>query len=222
MKRSLVGISIFLVCLELPGQNFRLNMNCGYGLYQLNDLKDFQFDLKEYYSQLPIEMTEQFPGYSNYSVSGEIYLNPDNIIGINGTFYTTGARNHVKDYSGEYKLDMPLNGYRIGLQYQNILYKFNKINLYAQFKGGITLSTFKLKESFIIYNVYSTSSNATFKSIPFFVEPSLGFFYHIINRTRANNINVISLAIEEEGMECYLNRLVYLNDKILKIRDSFI
>jgi KaiC/GvpD/RAD55 family RecA-like ATPase len=48
------------------------------------------------------------------------------------------------------------------------------------------------------------------------------FFYHIINRTRANNINVISLAIEEEGMECYLNRLVYLNDKILKIRDSFI
>ncbi len=48
------------------------------------------------------------------------------------------------------------------------------------------------------------------------------FFYHIINRTRAKDINVISLAIEEEGMECYLNRLIYLNDKILKIRDSFI
>ena len=48
------------------------------------------------------------------------------------------------------------------------------------------------------------------------------FFYHIINRTRAKDINTISLAIEEEGMESYLNRLVYLNDKILKIRDSFI
>ena len=48
------------------------------------------------------------------------------------------------------------------------------------------------------------------------------FFYHIINRTRANNINAISIAIEEEGMEGYLNRLIYLNDKILKIRDSFI
>lgn len=48
------------------------------------------------------------------------------------------------------------------------------------------------------------------------------FFYHIINRTRAKEINTISLAIEEEGMECYLNRLVYLNDKILKIKDSFI
>ena len=48
------------------------------------------------------------------------------------------------------------------------------------------------------------------------------FFYHIINRTRTKNINTISLAIEEEGLEKYLNRLIYLNDKILKVRDSFI
>lgn len=48
------------------------------------------------------------------------------------------------------------------------------------------------------------------------------FFYHIINRTRAKDIHTISLAIEEEGLENYLNRLIYLNDKILKIRDSFI
>jgi KaiC/GvpD/RAD55 family RecA-like ATPase len=47
------------------------------------------------------------------------------------------------------------------------------------------------------------------------------FFYHISNRTRARNIHVISLAIEEEGME-KLNKLIYLNDKILKVRDSFI
>lgn len=48
------------------------------------------------------------------------------------------------------------------------------------------------------------------------------FFYHIINRTRARNIYTISLAIEEEGLDRYLNRLIYLNDKILKVRDSFI
>ncbi len=48
------------------------------------------------------------------------------------------------------------------------------------------------------------------------------FFYHIINRTRVKDIHTISLAIEEEGLEKYLNRLIYLNDKILKVRDSFI
>lgn len=48
------------------------------------------------------------------------------------------------------------------------------------------------------------------------------FFYHLINRTRARDIHTISIAIEEEGMDKYLNKLIYLNDKILKVRDSFI
>jgi hypothetical protein len=48
------------------------------------------------------------------------------------------------------------------------------------------------------------------------------FFYHIVNRARVKNIHIISLAIEEEGLEKQLNRLIYLNDKILKVRDSFI
>ncbi len=47
------------------------------------------------------------------------------------------------------------------------------------------------------------------------------FFYQMANRTRVRNIHTISLAIEEEGIES-LNKLIYLNDKILKVRDSFI
>ena len=48
------------------------------------------------------------------------------------------------------------------------------------------------------------------------------FFYLILNRTRARNIHMVSLAIEEEDLDKYINRLVYLNDKILKVKDSFI
>jgi KaiC/GvpD/RAD55 family RecA-like ATPase len=48
------------------------------------------------------------------------------------------------------------------------------------------------------------------------------FFFHILNRTRAKDIHIISLAIEDEGLERHLNRLIFLNDKILKVRDSFI
>lgn len=49
------------------------------------------------------------------------------------------------------------------------------------------------------------------------------FFYHLANKTRTRNIHIISLAIEEEGeIDKYLNKLIYLNDKILKVRDSFI
>ena len=49
------------------------------------------------------------------------------------------------------------------------------------------------------------------------------FFYQLINKTRARNIHTITLAIEEEGgVDKYMSKLIYLNDKILKVRDSFI
>jgi archaellum biogenesis ATPase FlaH len=48
------------------------------------------------------------------------------------------------------------------------------------------------------------------------------FFYYIKNRTRVKNIHTISIAVEEEGLDKCLNRLIYLNDKILKVKDSFI
>jgi len=48
------------------------------------------------------------------------------------------------------------------------------------------------------------------------------FFYQLANKTRARNIHVMSLVIEEEDANKYLNKLIYLNDKILKVRDSFI
>jgi len=43
----------------------------------------------------------------------------------------------------------------------------------------------------------------------------------MINKTRVRNIHTVTLAIEEE-VDKYLNKLIYLNDKILKVRDSFI
>jgi hypothetical protein len=81
-------------------------------------------------------------------------------------------------------------------------------------------NTFKeVNERTIKYLVVDSLSNMMVYNDPEIVTE---FFFHIINRTRAKDIHMISLAIEEEGMDKHLNRLIYLNDKILKIRDSFI
>jgi len=82
------------------------------------------------------------------------------------------------------------------------------------------INTFKeVKENTKKYLVIDSLSNLIVYNDPDIVTE---FFYHIVNRTRAKDIHTISLAIEEEGLEKHLNRLVYLNDKILKVRDSFI
>ena len=82
------------------------------------------------------------------------------------------------------------------------------------------INTFKeVKEEVDKYLVIDSLTNLIIYNDPEIVTE---FFYHIINRTKMKNIHTISLAIEEEGLDKCLNRLIYLNDKILKVKDSFI
>lgn len=48
------------------------------------------------------------------------------------------------------------------------------------------------------------------------------FFYQLLNRARCEDIHTISLVVEEGEEDKNINKLVYLNDKILKVRDTFI
>ncbi len=48
------------------------------------------------------------------------------------------------------------------------------------------------------------------------------FFYRLINKTRSADVHSINLVVEEEELDKYLNKIIYLNDKILKVRDSFL
>lgn len=47
------------------------------------------------------------------------------------------------------------------------------------------------------------------------------FFQHITNKTRAENIHTISLVVEEE-MDEHINKIIFLNDKIIRVKESFI
>ena len=47
------------------------------------------------------------------------------------------------------------------------------------------------------------------------------FFQHFVNKTRAEDIHSITLVVEEE-MDEYMNKIIFINDKIIKVRESFI
>jgi len=53
------------------------------------------------------------------------------------------------------------------------------------------------------------------------VETVKEFFQHFVNKTRAENIHCVSVVIEEE-MDDHLNKIIFLNEKIIKVKESFI
>ncbi len=181
MKKTCLAI-FFLALMQLTsGQNFKIGLAAGYGNYQLKDLKALQNQLSNYYYILNVDPVQQFPGYFNYFASVEYSLNKRNLVGINAGCFSTGGRNAVSDYSGEYTLDMLLKGTQLGLQYRTIITEQGGLNLYAKAAGGITFSDLSVNEYFAIYHVDTVSDKNSYTGRSFFIEPSAGVFFSPVN-----------------------------------------
>lgn len=189
--------------LHLTGQKLIVNGCVGYGLYQLKDLKNFQTDLKNSMQPLQVASLEKFPDFLNYTLAMEYSRNGNSFFGITTSFYTTGARNHLKDYSGEYKLDMILSGYRLGLQFRTILERWNKFDFNFEMKGGIIFSTLSVSEMTQIVNVSDHSDSFDFRSRTIFWEPSFRLNYSISSKL------LVEFAV---GYELNIDSSIYSKD----------
>ncbi len=177
MKKLFLIIPVIFLTHFSYAQNFRIGLNTGYGTYQMNDLQQLQANEAYNLSQFHVEQVQRFPGYINYSASIDYFFNSKNLAGIHTAYYTTGGRNHVKDYSGEYYLNMPVNSWNLGLQYKYIFLNDHKLSYYLRLKGGISFSTLDIEESLTIHQVDSVTNNYAFAATSFYAEPSLGVYY---------------------------------------------
>jgi len=165
-------------------QSFRISYEPGYGLYNMANLK-YQQQAMIKNNVLPIKSVEEFPGFFNHSVSVDYYLDENILFGINAAYLTTGGRNFLSDYSGEYKLDMILNAYQYGIESEYNFTLSNKLCLFLNFKLGVISSKLKVHESLILYNVDNQVSNQTVNQFNFFMEPDTGLSYNITKRISA-------------------------------------
>ncbi|MBV5281075.1 MAG: hypothetical protein JZU53_01440 [Paludibacter sp.] len=179
MKKILL-ILLCTLAVSVYSQTVRLTYETGYGIYSLEKLKNFQESLSHQINGLPVKMITQFPGYTNHSASIGFYLDKNDVLGINASYLTTGGRNHLSDYSGEYKLDMILNGFQVGIESEHIFNLGRKIDLNANFKLGIIKSNLNVTEYMTIYNLDSKTSTDEYKQSNFFLEPNLSVSYNII------------------------------------------
>lgn len=172
---------ILLICL-LPvlsfSQSFRISYEPGFGLYSMEKIKNLQQEMIKN-NVLPIKSVEEFPGYFNHSISVDYFLDKNILFGINAAYLTTGGRNFLSDYSGEYKLDMILNAYQYGIESEYNFNMSNKLRLFLNFKLGIISSKLNVHESLILHDVDSQASNTTVNQSDFFMKPNTGLSYNV-------------------------------------------
>lgn len=177
MKKLLIYL-LLLSPAMLNAQEVAIQYQFGYGKYSMKDIRDLQNRLMYAASSIGAKITERFPAHYTQSVSiGGISASGRNHYALNATFLTTGGRVHVADYSGEYRGDMLLKGYRWGFFYRRyIASRIPWANMYIQIEPGILSSRLKMEEELTIgTQQLSDDKPINFKSTALYLEPSTGF-----------------------------------------------
>lgn len=197
MKNSII-ILLLIFSSTLIAQKFRFSYDVGYGDYSLKNIKKFQMDYVKQINDLPVRALIQFPNYINHSISVCFFLDENNLFGINSSYLTTGGRNSLVDYSGEYKLDMILNGYQFGLESEHLRNFKNYFDIHYNFKLGLIKSGLISAESIKIIGAGESFSTNKFSQFSFYLEPNISVSRMIftgvaIKMGLGYNFNTISL-----------------------------
>ena len=173
MKNIFTYLLLFVPTI-LNAQEWAFQYEFGYGSFHLKDIKAMQDKIESSTSIFGARTTEYFPNHFIQSAALG-YIFGQHHIGVSGSFLTTGGRVHVSDYSGEYKTDILLSGYRLGAFYQYYIPNKTKwYNIYVQATPGILFSRLKMDEELVIYDQKMIEEGFKFKSTGAYIEPSIG------------------------------------------------
>jgi hypothetical protein len=179
ISRKILTISLILCSLTVVADNFEISLSTGKGFYKLQDMKSFQeLSIPDY--GVDIRMVESFPSYYFYSVSACYYIHGNWGVGFEGSFFSTGARNHYEDYSGYYKLDLILKSQNAGLLVNHRFRFFNRFFVIPEVNGGIKFSSLDISENLKVYND-SLVSSMQFNNYSFFAKPRLRLAFNPVS-----------------------------------------
>lgn len=178
MNKLVLVVILFLLAFKGYGQKFYFNANIGYGTYALKDFKNFQDDMISS-TAVNDKSVESFPNYINYNFLADYAFNKFHRAGIGVTYYTTGGRNHLSDYSGEYSLDLITNAYTFDIHYKTIIISYKKFNVFFQYKTGLLFSRLDISESMRLNNTIISESASEYTGYSMVSEPSLHLSYAI-------------------------------------------
>jgi hypothetical protein len=176
MKYILLVSLFFFVIFVTYSQDVKLGFQTGVGAYNMEGLKKLNSDVA---FNLPfnVKIIENYPNYYFYKPKVELSYNAVSF-GCSFSYYSTGSRISVKDYTGEYLFDSKIKAWAPGF-YGNIRLfpkgKSYSISLYTEI--GKTYTTLLLKEYFILDNTEVINTKEFFTSTNYFFEPGIKCSY---------------------------------------------
>jgi hypothetical protein len=174
--KKLLATAILVCCNLYVSAQTTFSYSTGIATYNLADLKDLQAEYVRNIPEIPVKAVTTFPSYLYFKGQLESLVSPSLFVGVSAGFYSTGARNHLADYTGEYSLTMPLRSFRVGIhaKIRNVLStEKKKLSIGPKFEIGLRNTKLEKKELFTAYEVFLYKDSMAYYSKNFYIEPSV-------------------------------------------------
>ncbi len=153
MRKILIISFVSLwAALVVNSQEVRLTYKFGYGYYSaLEELRRFNnwiLRLNPY--DIHPELIKNYPPWINHSFAAEIETVKNLHLGVTGSFYSTGSKIGISDFSGSYSFESILNSYFGGLSSSYYFVNNKKqhiiLNPYLSLRTGFIFTKLKISE----------------------------------------------------------------------------
>lgn len=179
MKNILLLLMIFLFASGAKSQVMNFGIHGGYGYYNLEDIKSLQTIMLSAVKLPGLKAVEVFPDNIYYGFSIGSSANSRKIYGMEFSYFTTGGRNHLADYSGEYKADIIVSGYQMGPKFEDYYLQTGRFRMGLKLAGGVLVSVLKVDERLTVFNEELSADKLVMISPGWFAEPSLKFLFNL-------------------------------------------
>ena len=172
----LTALAVFLTGNGLSAQTVFFSAGAGAGTYNMKQLKDMNEALLR--SQVPFEtkIVSDFPPFPNYSASLRVRVNNVSY-GLEYSYLTTGSRASARDYSGEYLLDMTLNGHLAGMSAGFVIPLSGKLEFSCSGVMGVIFTRLRINENLVVLENQVLDTRLRARSKAPYAGPVIGISY---------------------------------------------
>jgi hypothetical protein len=171
----LTTLTVFLTGTVLSAQTVSFSAGTGAGTYNMKQLRDLNEVLQ---GEMPFEtrIVSDFPPFLYYSASFRVRVNNFRY-GLEYSYLTTGSRVSAKDYSGEYLLDMTLNGHSAGLSAGYVIPSSGKLEFSFSGVAGVIFTRLRINENLVVLENQALDTRLRARSKAPYAGPVIGMSY---------------------------------------------
>lgn len=163
-------------------QNWRTGVTFDYGVYNLEEIADYQSDLlldAQQELEVPFTINDNFPNHFGYGVNFG-WENQKILAGVELAYRSTGGKFSYSDFSGRLSIETILNSIELRAKIAHKFIGQDNKNFLIFFSPGVSFTQFNFSSSFELYGLSKNQEELNFGASSLIVGVGIDYEFLVV------------------------------------------